>query len=585
MIRRISSDLESFKTLSFESGLNIVLADKSEGASNRQSRNGAGKSSLVELVHFVLGSNAGPDSIFRSNELIEQTFTLTADICGNQFSISRSGRKPSKILIDGPIQTWPIELKHKKVGGVYELTNENWKQALGILWFGLNTPPAEDAQFQPAFRSLFSYYARRQSSGAFQEPTRHASRQQTWDQQVVISHLLGLDWNISRKFQALRDKEKIAKELGRAIRSGHFGQYFERAADIRTRLAVESRQANQVKLQLDSFQIIPEYHSLEAEANEITGEFNYLGEENFVDRKLIGNLKASLEEEESPELEDLDKLYTEAGVVLPGLLRRRIDEVENFHRTIIENRRSHLKGEITDAEFRIVERDRKKQKLDNRRRQIMEVLQSGGALEQYTAMREELGRKEAEVDTLRQRLETAEKLESMRTELEMDRSRLSQELRDDIHERKEYIEEAIVVFEELSEALYERAGSLTIDAKPNGPKFEVKIESQRSKGITNMQIFCFDLMLAVLKHRQEKSPQFLIHDSHLFDGVDERQVAKALQLGSEHAEKCGFQYIVTMNSDALPRDGFQSKFNVDDYIVENRLTDATDSGGLFGLRF
>lgn len=585
MIRRIGSDLQSFKTLSFESGLNIILADKSEGASDRQSRNGAGKTSFVELVHFVLGSNAGPDSIFRSSALIEQTFNLTTDISGNEFSIARSGKKPSRIMIDGPVQNLPIKSKFNKLAGVYELSNENWKDTLGSLWFGLNVPPGEAAQFQPTYRSLFSYYARRQSSGAFQEPTRQFSRQQLWDQQVVISYLLGLDWKISRNFQVLRGEEKVAKELGRAVSSGNLGSYFGRAADIRTRLAVVTRHVKQFKKQLKDFQIVPEYRSLEAEANEITSKINHLGEENFFDGNLIRNLKASLEEEDAPKLGDLDKLYAEAGVVLPELLRRRFNEVEVFHRTIIENRRSHLNSEITAAESRIESREQKKQNLDIRRQQIMHVLRSGGALEQYTAMREELGRNEAEVDTLRQRLETAEMLESRKTELEMRRNRLSQALRDDIYERKEYIEEAIVVFEELSEELYERAGSLTIDATLNGPKFEVKIESQRSKGITNMQIFCFDLMLAELSHSRGRSPGFLIHDSHLFDGVDERQVAKALQLGAEHAEKCGFQYIVTMNSDALPTDGFRRNFNINEYVIENRLTDATETGGLFGLRF
>ena len=43
---------------------------------------------------------------------------------------------------------------------------------------------------------------------------------------------------------------------------------------------------------------------------------------------------------------------------------------------------------------------------------------------------------------------------------------------------------------------------------------------------TNTIIFCFDLMLADLATRRGLSPGFLIHDSHLFDGVDERQVAK-----------------------------------------------------------
>ena len=64
MIRFLGSDLASFKALTFRAGLNIVLADKSEGATDRQSRNGAGKSSLIELVHFLLGAEVRPDSVF-----------------------------------------------------------------------------------------------------------------------------------------------------------------------------------------------------------------------------------------------------------------------------------------------------------------------------------------------------------------------------------------------------------------------------------------------------------------------------------------------------------------------------------------
>ena len=69
MIQGVASDLPTFKSLEFQRGLNILLADKSEGASDRQSRNGAGKSSFVELVHFLFGGNADKDSIFRSNAL------------------------------------------------------------------------------------------------------------------------------------------------------------------------------------------------------------------------------------------------------------------------------------------------------------------------------------------------------------------------------------------------------------------------------------------------------------------------------------------------------------------------------------
>jgi uncharacterized protein YydD (DUF2326 family) len=585
MITRLSSSLESFKTLEFGPGLNVLLADKSEGATDLQTRNGAGKTSFVDTVHFLTGGKAGTESIFRSDALIDASFEIRLDVGDDEVTVERSGASPSKIYLNGPVEDWPIPPKFKEDRGDFEISNTNWCHTLGAKWFGLDAPPETDSKFQPTFRSLFAYFARRQSSGAFQHPTQQAAKQQIWDQQVAISYLLGMDWHHSQEFQGLREKEKLVSSLGKAARSGELGPHFGRASDLRTKVVVAARRAEQIREQIDAFQVIPEYRALETEASEITRSINALGEENFVDRQLIIELQAALAEEEAPATDDLEKLYAEAGVVLPETLTRRLDEVQAFHRTIIENRASHLNAELTSAEARIEDREARKTKLDERRRQIMGVLQSGGALEQYTSLREELGRAEAEVETLRQRLQTAEMLESTKAELDTDRARLTQALRDDIHERSDTINQAILTFEELSESLYEQAGSLTIDAGSAGPKFEVKIDNQRSKGITNMQIFCFDMMLIELCSKRGTSPGFLIHDSHLFDGVDERQVAKALQLGAEKAESLGFQYIVTMNSDAIPSDGFRRGFDIFDYVLKTRITDAVDDGGLFGVRF
>jgi uncharacterized protein YydD (DUF2326 family) len=272
-------------------------------------------------------------------------------------------------------------------------------------------------------------------------------------------------------------------------------------------------------------------------------------------------------------------------VVLPATVNRRFEDVEQFHLAIVQNRRSHLASEIEAAEARIAERDRERDRIDRRRRQVMGILKSGGALEHYARLQEEAGRAEANAEVLRQRLIAAERIESTKVELYIERARLLKALQTDYHERSEVISEAILVFEELSNALYEKAGSLTVRATPNGPTVDIRIEAQRSKGITNMQIFCFDLMLADLTTRRGLGPGFLIHDSHLFDGVDERQVAKALQLGADHSASIGYQYIVTMNSDALPRDGFRPGFDVRKYVLPTKLTDATETGGLFGIRF
>ncbi len=586
MIRRIGSDLVSFKTLTFRPGLNILLADKSEGASDRQSRNGAGKTSFVELVHFLFGADTDKTSIFRSDALTGYVFDVSIDIGGIKLTAARSGAKPSRIYLNSPVEHWPHPSTIEPRSGQIGLSNEDWKANLGAFWFGLSDTASDDRErFRPSFRSMFSYFARRQQSGAFQAPAQHAVRQQPWDQQVSISYLLGLDWTIASQFQDLRGREKVAKDLRTAARSGDLGRYFSKAADLRTRLAIAEDRADRLRRDLEKFEVVPAYKELEREATEITREIDGLNQDNVLDADLRRQLRASLDDEAAPDMGDLTKLYEEAGVILPQLLHRRFEEVERFHRAIIKNRRAHLGAEISSAEARIADRYERIRERDRRRQQIMTILQTGGALEHYNQLQEEAGRAAADVEGLRQRLEAAERIESTKAEIDIVRANLTKKLRDDIHERSDIVRDAVLMFENLSEALYERAGSLTISESNNGPKFEVHIEGQRSKGITSMQVFCFDMMLTEIGLQRNHGPGFLIHDSHLFDGVDERQIAKALQLGAERAEAAGFQYICTLNSDALPQDGFRRGFDVADYVMDTRLTDATDTGGLFGLRF
>ena len=587
MIHGISSDLASFKALRFRPGLNILLADKSEGATDRQSRNGAGKTSFVELVHFLFGSNADKDSIFRSSELTPWSFEARVDIGGALVDIARSGTKPSRIRLQGDTSAWPLQPSLDAKTGDLVFSNEQWRTLLGTVLFGLSNAEENDERlrFRPTFRSLFSYFARRQNSGGLLGPTQQSSMQQGWDQQVAVSYLLGLDARIPQEFQEVRMQEKAMAELRKAAKEGGLGRYFGTAADLRTRLAIAEARARRLAEQIASFNVVPEYGDYEREASVLTRNISVLNDENTIDRELILQLRDAIGSEQPPAAENLDRLYREAGVVLPGTVGRRFDEVAAFHQAVVQNRRAHLANEVEAAETRIVGRDRTREQLDDRRRQLMGILRSGGALDHYARLQEEAGRAEAESEGLRQRLATAERIESTKVELEIERARLLKALQNDLHERQDATSEAILTFEELSNALYEKAGSLTISATPNGPTVDVRIDAQRSKGITNMQIFCFDLMLTDLATRRGMGPGFLVHDSHLFDGVDERQVAKALQLGADHAVSAGYQYIVTMNSDALPRDGFRPGFDVNAFVLPTKLTDATETGGLFGVRF
>ena len=99
-----------------------------------------------------------------------------------------------------------------------------------------------------------------------------------------------------------------------------------------------------------------------------------------------------------------------------------------------------------------------------------------------------------------------------------------------------------------------------------------------------MKIFCYDLMLISFARDRGLGIDFLIHDSTIFDGVDPRQRAHAIELARQMSEKYGFQYILTLNSDALPTNDFSTNFGIDGYI-RLVLTDTDPSGGLFGFRY
>lgn len=572
MIHNIFSTLPTFKKLDdLKPGLSVLLAQKTEGASSKQTRNRAGKSSFVELVHFLTGSEAGPESIFRTQELAEYLFGMDFDLKDGRTVVERSGGSKAKIFV-----TTPPAAKVK-------FSTSEWCACLGEQMFGLSSLEAAGSK-PPSFRSLFAYFVRRQASGAFMTPEKQAAMQGTGDMQIALMFLLGLDWQIARDWQAVRDREKTLEELKKAAGAGAFGSIIGKAADLRTQLTLQEARLKKLHAEIGMFQVLPEYRELEVESSSLTRQLNDLVNANTIDFTAIRDLEGALASEIAPHLEDLQAVYEEAGIVLPGLVKRRYEDVKSFHESVVRNRKDYLSSELEAAKLRIELRDGKKAQLDRRRGEILGILRSHGALEQFLKLQGELGRLESEVESLRQRFEAAEQLEGTKNELEIERNRLTIRLRRDFAEQKDRVAEAIVAFEETSQRLYESAGSMTIDETSNGPVLKFPMQGQRSKGIKNMQIFCFDMMLMRLCAKRQIGPGFLVHDSHLFDGVDGRQVISALRLGAEISSELGFQYIVTMNEDDAFKETIDG-FDLNDYVIPTRLTDATEDGGLFGIRF
>lgn len=589
MISKIFSSLPTFKTLSFKPGLNVLIAKRADGSSDVHTRNRAGKTSLVKIIHLLTGGSCEKGSIFKSSALTKFNFGMDFSLNGNRAIVSRSCENPSKLsVLEGTdTKEWPVQPSINKKTGEYFITNGAWRGILGKLAFDMTL--AEDGrsieEHGPTFRLLFPYFARRQEDGGFFEPTKQRSGQFAWEDQVALSYLLNLDWEIAREYQLVRDKEKQLETLRVTARTGLLSSIVGKSADLRTALTVLENKCAKTRDSLKNFKLLPKYKEYEIEGASLTRMLGKLADENTLDYQLIQEMEKSSQKEVQANDDSLKELYKEAGIVLPTNIQKRFEEVFEFHKSVIANRFTHLQTEIERAQKRIAKREQEMAKQDVRRSEIMALLQSHGALEQFNKCQTELTRCEADLEVTRKQFESALLLEEKEDELKDERSKLKKMIRQDVEARAETIKKAILYFEEVSRALYPEAGSLIFNNGNNGLEIDVKISGKSSKGITNMRIFCFDMMLMRILRERNLGLDFLVHDSHLFDGVDERQIAKAIEYGAAASKQFGFQYILTMNEDTIPNTLFSENFKFSEYVLPVTLTDSTDAGGLFGLRF
>ena len=82
MIHSINSDHTKFKKIEFHKGLNVVLADRTNRSSQKDSRNGLGKTTMINIIHFCLGAYLNPS--LKNPKLENSMFIIELDLNGKK---------------------------------------------------------------------------------------------------------------------------------------------------------------------------------------------------------------------------------------------------------------------------------------------------------------------------------------------------------------------------------------------------------------------------------------------------------------------------------------------------------------------
>jgi uncharacterized protein YydD (DUF2326 family) len=575
MIIELTSTLETFKPLKFKSGLNILVAERHESSGAKDTRNGTGKTSFIELVHFLLADKRNADDDFHKSEIIGSEFCGKFSHGGSDFLVCK--------------RSSPTNDELKKDGK--DITSKSLRKELAIRWFGLSEEDSAPT-YGPKFGALFGYFVRKERNGGFASPILNGTSQQGWDSQVSLSYLLGFDWRLPQQLQVKKDQKKDADTLAKMIKGGYLTDGSLDVNKMQARLDLLDTEIEGKRKEVNSTSVVDGYRRHEITANELTGRIRDLNEANLEDLDLVEDIELALKEVEDASVADLKSMYEQVGIFFSDQVKKRFEQVEAFHKQVAKNREAHLKREKKNATERLANRKKEINELQVSLKDKLALLRSGMAIERLTLLQSDLNRLEAEQADLRHQLPRFRNVEE-------DRKRLGREINDlvdligqDVLEREGPRKAAVQIFAETSQFLYDEPGQLIVGKSSGvaGLSIETDIVGKKSGGKNHMQVFCFDWLLVEAAIKNDRFPGFLIHDSHIFDGVDGRQIGLALSLARAKCDKLGVQYVVAMNSDDLQKIKNEEEvsgediFDPSDFIMDTRLSDE-QSGGLFGIRF
>lgn len=563
-LHELGSSDSRFKRLRFHDGINIVLADKTTESKSGDSRNGAGKTSLVRIMRYILGGRIGGN--LNASALSEHSFWAEIDL-GEETAPIRAERPVSpstKIRIDGSIT---------KI--------DQWKRELSNR-FGI-----PDSVRRPTVSQLFGQLAR----DYFGDPLKIHRAESDWASGVRIGFFLGFSPEILAKAGDIAALEKNKKALSKAISEGALGTISLSEPELRARLANTREKQSKLESSISGFRVDEQYTSHQEEADRLTHAIRELNDEGLTLEQRKRDLELAMEEErpttEGAELtKRLKSMYAEVGIVLPKIATHRFIEVAEFHASVVRNRQMYLHEELIAVNHRLTEINSERQRLDKRRSSVMKLLQSTMALETFRNAERELTDLDAFVADLERKLELVQSVSNTDLRLRAMMSEAEASVRTEIADLELSLESAIVLFQQLGEEIYsDRNVSLLIEATSKGAlKVVPKIDGDQSSGILGVKTFLLDMVCLISAIRLGRAPRFLVHDSQLFDAMDDRQIASCLSIGARLADEFGFQYIVTLNSDRLAAaetEGFERR----NYVIDPVLTDAGEEGGLFGFRF
>ena len=568
---KLSANKPDFKTVKFnKTGISIILGKRHNDDYTQNKKgtyNSVGKSLIINLVHFCLGSQKNPE--FES-KLGTWEFFLDFEIGSETFRVARTC-----------VNQGVVSLNEK------EMTVKEYTDFLGSKVF---TIPLESKFL--TFRSLIPRFIRPQKSSYITYDS-YLKNEQPSGELVNNAFLLGLDIFLILKKQGLKDELDRVEEMKKSVENDPVIKSFFSSDEEDYEIDVVDLKQRIGKLEkgISEFKIAEDYYQVVKEADQLKFELKTYENRASNYKTAIGNIEKSLEYTPDIPKKKIIDLYREAEIQLPGFVKKQLADVEEFNGKLLDNRSQRLMREKHDFEKKLKDVEAIIKNLGKQKDSKLEYLNTRGALDEFTKLNEQLKDLRIRYDSIEKFRLLKQEYKNKTEELKRDFSHQNTATLDYLAKNRELVEKNIILFKELTDEFYEhkRAG---IDIKSNEginkTRFEIKakIDDDKGDGVNDVKIFCFDW--TILKAQHNHNVKLLFHDSRLLSEIDSRQQATLMKVAFDNTVQSDLQYIISINQttyDSLKAEMQEQEFKE---IIENNiileLTDESDKSKLLGIQ-
>lgn len=570
---QLASDNTNFKTLNFNSGLNIIVGLKLS-EDDKKTINGIGKSTSLNLIHLLMGGKFDPKSKsdMKFKEFLEGygRFLLTFEVNGTPYVLSRSFAE-DETFINGQ-----------------EVKKSNLTKHLTSLVLGPCSPK------DISFKQVLNVFARRYDSGSSYYSdalTQQGRPLNDYYQKLVNLSLLGINTELVAQKRSVNEHLSLLKQTQGVLSTQKKLVSNDNVLDLQDNL-------DRLIRDRDAFIVAPNYDKFKYEADELTSEINEFRNELYVLKKTrarkIRSINQSRTSDVDVDLQKIQLLYEQANFHFPQAVNKTIADAQAFHKKLISSRIARMTSEIEQLSRKYEELNNGLQLIEEKRDNILKDLNSTGALEEYNSIIDRIRSLEKDIFDINKYDEMVASLSKDKHRLELEKQKIINQSIDYLEvsaDKLDFIEQQ---FRELVKKFYDNhGGSLKIKLADDAKylfDIEVYVPRDKSQGINEVKIFCYDLLLFLLNR---KLLGFIAHDGCIFSEMDIRQKATIFKVVLEFVREYGLQYYVNINTDSLGQildkrnEGILSADDIteikESVILE--LSDKDPKSWLFGMQF